>query len=253
MPWVDRPAGRIHYAEQGDGPPLLLSHGVIESSRSWERVVPLLARRFRTVVHDARGRGSSDVTSMTFGDLVEDVRALAEQLDLRPVFHAGHSMGGRVALEHALADPDGVRAIAVISGRASAPDEAGRERLAALADRAARAGSAAAIDPWIEPDDPLFPVVRDISAANPGEGTRAALECLASADSIVEHLDAVQAPALVVVGEHDRAVYRDAARLTAERLPHAELLVLPGVGHFPNLQAPERLAGALEEFFLRSR
>ena len=250
MPSIAGPAGRIHYVEQGSGPSLLLSHGVIENVRSWERVMPLLAGRFRTVAYDARGRGRSDFAQMSFADLVEDVLALARTLDLGTVFHAGHSMGARVALQHALADPDGVRAIAMVSGRAGAPDAAGRRRFAALADRVGREGSWAAVEPWIDTSHPFHHTVREISAANPSEGTRAALRCLATASSIESGLDALEAPALIVVGADDRAVYRDAARVSAERIRHAELIVFDGVGHFPNLEAPCELADALERFFL---
>lgn len=250
MPSIAGPAGPIHYIEQGSGPPLLLSHGVIENTRSWDRVTPLLARRFRAVAHDARGRGRSGVARMTFDDLVEDVLTLVQTLELGPVFHAGHSMGGRVALEHALADPDGVRAIAMVSGRAGAPDAAGRRRLEALADRVAHEGSATAVEPWIDPGHPLYETVRAISAANPPEGTRSALRCLATAGSIEPQLDALRAPALIVVGADDRPVYGSAAGSLTEQIPDAELIVLDGVGHFPNLEAPNELAGALERFFL---
>ena len=249
MPSIAGPAGQIHYVEQGSGPSLLLSHGVIENTRSWERVLPLLARRFRAVAYDARGRGRSDIAPMTFADLVDDVLALVRTLDLGPVFHAGHSMGARVALEHAVADPRGVRAIAMVSGRAGAPDAAGRRRLAALGDRAAREGSATAVEPWIDPGHPLYDTVREISAANPPQGTRDALRCLATASSIEARLDLVRTPALVVVGGDDRPVYRDAGRLAADRIPGAELLVLDGVGHFPSLERPRELADALERFF----
>ena len=210
----------------------------------------LLARRFRTVAHDARGRGHSDGAEMSFADLVEDVLTLVRTLDLGTVFHAGHSMGARVALQHALADPEGVRAIAVVSGRAGAPDAAGRRRLQALADRAAREGSATAIEPWIDTGHPLHETVREISAANPPEGTRGALRCLARASSIEACLGAVRTPALIVVGGDDRPVYRDAARVAAQRIPNSELMVLDDVGHFPNLEAPRELAHALERFFL---
>jgi pimeloyl-ACP methyl ester carboxylesterase len=54
----------------------------------------------------------------------------------------------------------------------------------------------------------------------------------------------------VVIGEHDGEPFREAAELMAERLPRCELLTLPGVGHFPNLEAPERLAAELGRFFL---
>jgi 3-oxoadipate enol-lactonase len=251
MPVLRGPAGAIHYAEHGDGPPLVLSHGVIENMRSWDRMVPLLCARFRTVVYDARSRGRSDVAEVTYEALVDDVAALADHLGLAPFFHAGHSMGGRVALDHAAARGSDVRAIAVISGRLVPPSGESCARLSAVLDEVAEHGSGVAVSPWITPAHPLYHEVHDISAANPPDGTRAALRGLLDADScVVSRLGAIEAPVLVVIGEHDGAPFHEAAELMAERLPRCELLTLPGVGHFPNLEAPERLVAELERFFL---
>jgi pimeloyl-ACP methyl ester carboxylesterase len=243
------PAGAIHYAEYGSGPSLVLSHGVIESARSWMRVVPQLSRRFRTIVYDARGRGGSEAGEVTIEGLVEDVVALADFLRLGRFFHAGHSMGGRVALDHAAAHGDQVRALAVISARPGAPGPESRQRLSSLVDEVSRHGPAVAVAPWIEPDDPLYADVREISAANPTAGTCAALRGLLAADSAVERLAAIAAPTLVVVGARDRDYYHEAARVMSARIPRCEVLTLPTVGHFPNLEVPDLLATELERHF----
>jgi pimeloyl-ACP methyl ester carboxylesterase len=175
---------------------------------------------------------------------------LADALKLGPFHHVGHSMGGRVVLEHALAHPGQVRSATVMSARAEAPDEAGRRRLRALIAAARRDGPGAAVDLWVEPADPLYGEVRAISAANPLDGTVAALECLVRMDSLVARLGAVRAPVLVLVGDRDEAYVRS-ARLMAERLPDAEVAVLEGVGHFPNLQAPDLVAERLLAFLGR--
>lgn len=240
-------AAGLHYAERGSGPPVVLSHGVIESSRSFAVVAELLsAAGFRAIAYDARGRGRSAGGHVDYGVLVADVAALAEALELGPFHHVGHSMGGRVVLEHALARPDQVLRTAVISARAEAPEEAGRRRLRELIAATRRHGPAAAVDMWIERSDPLYDEVAGISAANPLEGTLAALESLVEMDSLVERLGEVRAPALVIAGDLD-AAYLRSARVMAAQIP-AELAVLEGVGHFPNLQVPDVLAARLTAF-----
>lgn len=247
-------SARAAFAVEGSGPPVILSHGVIESSESWADVVSLLRDRFTVVVHDARGRGASPVPSQPFNhaDLGDDVQALSDRLGFDSFFHAGHSMGGRVALEHALAHAGRVRAIAVISARAEAPDDTGRRRLSALAARARALGPGAAVDIWTTPNDPHYERVRSISACNPVEGTVAALEALVRMDSLLPRLHEVRVPALIVAGDHDAAYVRS-AHLMAEAMPAAELRILGGVGHFPNLQCPALLAGLLADFFAAFR
>jgi len=194
-------------------------------------------------------RPKSGLRSVGHPELAEDVQALADQLGFDRFFHAGHSMGGRVALEHALAHPERVRALSVISARAEAPDEAGRQRLWALADRARALGPGAAADMWTQPGDPHFARVTAISSANSPEGTVAALEALARMESLLPRLGEVRMPALVVAGDQDAAYVRS-ANLMAAAMPNAELRILKGVGHFPNLECPDLLAEILTQFFL---
>ncbi len=232
--------------------PLLLSHGVIESGASWAQAASLLAGRFQVVAHDGRGRGQAPIPegAFTYADLAEDVEALARARGFDRFFHAGHSMGGRVALEHALAHPHSVRAIAVISARAEAPDAAGRDRLRTQAEKARRLGAGEAIDMWTHPGEAHFARVRQISASNSAEGTAMALEALAAADSLLPRLAELSTPVLVIAGDQD-AAYVGSARRMVEAIPRAELRILAGIGHFPNLECPELLAEILGEFFDR--
>lgn len=248
MPELELGDVTLHYEEAGEGPPLVLSHGVIENTRSWARVVPLLAQRYRTIAYDLRGRGRSSGGPVSFPALVEDLSRLARRLDAVPFLHVGHSMAGRLTLEHAAAHPEEVRAIACVSGRPDPPAPKLRARLARVAERARREGTTAIMDFWFPTSHPLAAEATAISAANSAEGTAAAIECSGLSESFVSRLGEVRAPILVVVGDGD-APFLDGARLLAERVPGAELHVLEGVGHFPNLEAPERLAGLLDAFF----
>ena len=239
------PAHRV----RGRGPALLLSHGVIESWRSWAEVAEALEDRFTVVSLDGRGRGETPAPGpFTYADLAADVEDLVQHLGLAAFFHAGHSMGGRVALEHALRFPGRVRGLAVVSARAEAPDAAGRARLRQLAAVARERGPGEAIGLWSSPGDPHHGRVRAISAANPAEGTALALEAIAAAGSLLERLGEIEVPTLVVAGDRDAAYVRS-AELMARAIPGARLHLLEGIGHFPNLEAPAELAALLAGFF----
>ena len=119
--------------------------------------------------------------------------------------------------------------------------------LRASIERARRGGPGAAVHQWIERPDPLYDEVAAISAANPLEGTIAALECLVRMDSLVARLGEVRAPVLVIVGDRDEGYLRS-GRLIAERVARAELAVLQDVGHFPNLEVPDLVADRLIGF-----
>jgi 3-oxoadipate enol-lactonase len=95
---LDLDGRRLHYTDGGEGPPVMLSHGAIESIRSWVEITRILRRRFRVVAYDARGRGRSSQAPVSYPAMADDVTLLAERLHLMPFFHAGHSMVGRVAL-----------------------------------------------------------------------------------------------------------------------------------------------------------
>ena len=242
--------GSIHYEVFGEGPPLVLSHGVIENAQSWAQVTPFLSDHLQVVVHEARGRGGSewDGTPFGFAELADDVAALTDHLGLGKFFHAGHSMGGRVVLEHALAHPDRVAGLAVISSRAEAPDDAGRARLAALADRAAVEGPGSAVAPWAKLTDAYFQRARAISEANPLGGTQAALRALVEMNSLVPRLGEIETRTLVIAGDLD-STYLRSARLMETTIPHVTLRILDGIGHFPNLECPALLADELIHFF----
>ena len=240
---LDLDGRRLHYHDAGEGPAVVLSHGAIENVRSWVEIARLLRRRFRVVAYDARGRGRSSQAPVTYPAMVEDVSLLAQRLNLVPFFHVGHSMGGRVALEHALTRPGEVRAVAALSARVEGSDEATRAKLDDLIDEVHRDGSGAAARMWIEPAHRLYARVREISAANSLQGTVAALAC--ARDTAALPLDGLVVPVLTAVGANDSRY------LASARTIGGELHVLEQIGHFPNLEAPELVAELLADFFDR--
>jgi pimeloyl-ACP methyl ester carboxylesterase len=237
------------YKVSGSGPTLVLSHGVIENSQSWEDAVPLLERSFTVVTYDARGRGrNTGPAPFGYKELADDVDALVTGLGVERFFHAGHSMGGRVALEHALAYPDRLAGVAVISARAGAPDAGDRKRLQGLVATTKKGGPGEAVAMWASETSQHYERVRSICANNPLEGTVAALEALISARSLAPRLKQLRVPTLVVAGACDESYGRYAAEM-AEEIPKGQLCILEGIGHFPNIECPDLLAAELTTFF----
>jgi pimeloyl-ACP methyl ester carboxylesterase len=111
---------RMHYAEQGSGPLVVLVHGFPESWYSWRHQIPALAAAgYRVVAPDMRGYGQSDVppdvASYSIMHLVGDVTSLVQSLGEKQAIVVGHDWGATVAWNAALLRPDIFRAVAAMS------------------------------------------------------------------------------------------------------------------------------------------
>lgn len=104
---ADAGALGVHYAEAGDGPPLLLLHGWPQHFWCWRRVVPQLAQDFRLICPDLRGFGWSDAPGRGYdpGTFAADAVALLDALDLERVGVIGHDWGGMAGFVLALRQP----------------------------------------------------------------------------------------------------------------------------------------------------
>jgi pimeloyl-ACP methyl ester carboxylesterase len=113
---LERPDGtRIAYDVAGDGPPIVLVHGLTSSRQAWEPVTALLTRDFTCVTMDLRGHGASsrgpDYSTLS---LVGDVRAVVEELALGEPAVVGHSLGATVAAVYAATH--GAHAVVCVDG-----------------------------------------------------------------------------------------------------------------------------------------
>jgi pimeloyl-ACP methyl ester carboxylesterase len=109
-------------------PGLVLHHGLASSQRIWDLMLPRLTRRFRVVTYDARGHGLSGKPSSGYGfpHLVADATAVVRATRLRRPAFVGHSWGGMVALELAVARPRSISGIVLVDGGVSPPDDRAR-------------------------------------------------------------------------------------------------------------------------------
>lgn len=107
---VNTDGTRLHLTDAGDGPPILLAHGIAVTEAFWKHTQPaLVGRGFRVITFDQRGHGSSTVGNDGFSvdALASDLAAIIDELDLNDVVIVGHSMGG-IALQGFIADYPGI-------------------------------------------------------------------------------------------------------------------------------------------------
>lgn len=261
--WIPRRApldgGEAEYVEIGEGPPLLLLPPLPGFKEGYAPAARLLARTHRVIAPDLRtGFAPGTPPSARWRVLVADLERLCGHLGLGAVAVAGHSLGGALAQHWALEHPQRVRTLVLSSAfaRVTSPPGGRAARwveqplvVAAqrLLPRAAALGIAARLAPrfgWVyDPrcDTAVRALVRHAICACP---VRAGLGCvrLAFAHDTRSRLGALRAPVRLLVGEHDTALAREAARDLLDRCPGAALDVSPGAGHLHPLSNPEWFA-----------
>jgi esterase len=99
----------------GEGPPLVILHGLFGSARNWQSVARRLARHYRVVAVDQRNHGRSPHTGpFGYAEMAADLTAVCAQLETDTVTLLGHSMGGKTAMTYALAQPARVSRLVVV-------------------------------------------------------------------------------------------------------------------------------------------
>ncbi|MGH2679940.1 MAG: alpha/beta hydrolase [Actinomycetota bacterium] len=255
MPVLLRPDGvRLYHELHGrsDAPPLILLEGMGGDIPGWRRNIPVLATELRVIAYDFRGNGNSDdppgpATMETF---VEDTLALLDALSIDRVHAYGQSFGGMVAQEMALTRPEHVRTL-ILGCTHAGPSRVLRGATAKVPKGEAWRSMYAPGFPYRHPEH----VAEDlrIGAAQPKhpEGGRRQWEAMQGFDSF-ERLPGLRVPTLILHGTEDQAIPVENAKLLAERIPGAELVLLEGAGHLYHSEQPEAADAAVLDFIGRN-
>lgn len=220
----------IYYAVRGDpdGRPVLLLHGDIGNSEEWDNLSPaLVAAGYRVVVMDGRGRGRSTrgTGPFTYGQMAADAVGLLDLLGIERADIVGWSGGASVGLEVAIDHP---------------------ERLARLVAYGGQFTPDGGHDPT--PSDQLPPFekfVEDFARLSPEPDRFDAM--LAEFGVLYQtepnfsaaELGGITAPVLILDGAEEELIDADQPVRMAELIPGAELVLIPGTGHFAPIAKPE--------------
>ena len=247
MAKLDRDGVALHYDVRGEGPLLLLSHGFSATSQMWRSQVDALADRYRFAVWDLRGHGrsGSPVGAEHYGSelCLEDIAALLDHCATPRAVIGGHSLGGYLSLAFYGRYPERVRALVLVGTGPGFKRDPGREAWNRSCRKQAEALEAQGLDA-LDSGQEAWAGSHDSAAGL----ARAARTMLVQRDAqVFELLTEVAVPTLVLVGSEDRA-FRAAAEVMAARIPGAQLVVVEGAGHAPNVDRPEVVNAALREF-----
>ena len=233
-------------------PTLVLLHGFTQTRQSWRRTIGALGGRRRALAPDLPGHGHAAARPASFPACTGYVRALGgERFAL-----VGYSMGGRIALHAALALGDRVDRLVLVGASPGIADPA--ERAArrasdeALADRIEAIGVEAfarewaALPLWEGQPERVAAAAHADRLRNTPSGLAAALRGLGTGvmEPLWDALPSLAVPVTLAVGERDEK-FRVIAERMAGALPRADVVVIPGVGHAAQLEAPEAVAALL--------
>src|SRR5919204_6024796 len=256
---------RVIYRIAGDGPPVVLIHGMVNSSRHWERVALRLADRYTVVAPDLIGHGDSAAVrgDYSLGAHACSIRDLLTTIGIDRATIVGHSLGGGIAMQFFYQFPQRVERLALISSGGL-----GRE-VSPLLRGAALPGASALL--WAA----AHPRVLDALAGagermrERGSGKGVYLQAIARALRPLERPGARKAflqtlrsvidfqgqrvsardrlylltgfPTLIVWGECDNTIPLEHGRWAHMAIPGSHLVTLPRAAHFPHLEDPEGL------------
>ena len=242
-------------------PDVLLLHAGVTDQRSWQ---PLRSRLpGRCISFDARGYGRTTYFAEPGWSPVGDALAVLAAYDASRAVVVAASMGGRAAIDLALASPESVAALVLVAPAISgAPHEEvtdAEQDLDQQVDDADERGDTAEVnrlEAWCWLDGPRVPEgrvggpVRDLflemnlaalTATDPGDET-------APVANAWERLRDIAVPTLLVVGEHDFLLFHENAREAAALIPDGRYVPLPGVAHLPHLEGDEHTLRTIDEF-----
>ncbi|UGT39086.1 alpha/beta hydrolase [Nocardia yamanashiensis] len=248
----------IHVSQDGpaDAPALLLIHGTAASGRSWDPMVPLLSGSHRVIRVDLLGCGRSSGLGeviYTVADQAGRVGAAIDQLGVGQVVAVGHSSGAAVATALAEQRPDLVTAVVIIDfgpdlEACTVPETPSGPPIAwsSLTDDQFRQLMQSAFSPGFRIPQEYVEQFRAIDPTVFAAASQANLAYL-NERSLPERLAPLGKPLLVIFGEEDTR-WRPSAAVGYRTVPGARILLLPDVGHSPNLEDPQRTAAPLLSF-----
>uniref|UniRef100_A0A7C3WGN8 Alpha/beta fold hydrolase n=1 Tax=Desulfobacca acetoxidans TaxID=60893 RepID=A0A7C3WGN8_9BACT len=257
------------FQEQGQGPPLLLLHGLGASSFSWRHNLGPLSRRYRVLAPDLppHGRTSPSATpDYRLETLAAGVLAFLDCRGVHQAIVAGNSLGGSLALLLAHLHPDRIAALVLLAPAVALT----RPPLIFYPLRLPGVGLLAAwlLGPWILPVAlRLIYYRRELATPAVAAGyapTFATLDKRLALRRLCRELEPwpltqvevllrrLRQPVALIWGEQDRILPVRQAHWLKERLPQAQFHLLPQVGHAPQEEAPERVNEIIIAFLARS-
>ncbi|GAA4231348.1 alpha/beta fold hydrolase [Actinomadura meridiana] len=251
---------QLYARDVGSGTPLVLLHAFPLSSAMWLAQREGLAARFRVVTPDLRGFGGSVLgdDDPSIDAMADDVARLCERIGVRRAVVGGLSLGGYVAMALCRRHPDLVLGLVLAGARAGVDVASVREDRLRQAGRLDGDGTSTVLVDEVLPAlvGPttfrqralVYGRVRGLVQATPPRAAAWAQRAMAGRPEAFGALRDLRVPALVLVGDEDTLATEAEARVMADAIPNAELLVIPRAGHLCSVEQPDLFNQAVADF-----
>jgi pimeloyl-ACP methyl ester carboxylesterase len=239
----------MNYALSGEGECIVLIHGFSDNLNMWYNQAPEFSGRYRVPTYDVRGFGQTEVTGAPYSIslFAEDLYELLAALGIRRACVLGYSMGGRIAVEFALAHPKMTTGLIFansgIGARPSADMEERRRMMAGILQQGDNALIAdimtvASFSPGLDSrDQATFQRYKNIKLQNDPSEYHAIMQAIVQSIDEPVDLSSLACPVLIIAGDSDGLMELGVAKSMKESIRDAELIVLP-TGHAAALEAP---------------
>jgi pimeloyl-ACP methyl ester carboxylesterase len=267
---------RLFYCVEGEGPPLVFCYGLVCSSLHWTYQIEHFRHTHRTVWLDYRGHHNSetprDLKALTLGNFARDVRAVMDELQIPRAVLLGHSMGVNVVLELYRQSPERVAAMVLANGTACRPLETllhhnslqtafrlikkaylrypgvvralwSRQKSNPVIRNLIRLGG---FNPYLTPQADIDEYLDSVTGIDAGIFLHL-IEDYDTCDATA-WLHTVEAPTLIIAGEHDKVVPIEQQQLMRQLMPRSRLEVIHHGSHCPQMDLPELVSGKIDAF-----
>lgn len=247
----------LHYVCQGQdgGIPLVFINALGADLRIWGAVTDELADRYTVIRYDKRGHGLSDCPPGPYSiqNHTTDLIGLLDHLRITEVILVGISVGGLIALDFAIHQPQRVQALILSNTGAKIGTAAyWQERITAIRSNGIEPLAEAILSRWFAPPfSETYPAAYhgyyNMLTRTPIEGYAATCEAIRDADSRAS-VGSIQVPTLVLCGSEDLATTPDLGRKLAASMPNAQFALIEGAAHLPCIEQPEQMTARIDKF-----
>jgi pimeloyl-ACP methyl ester carboxylesterase len=259
---------RIHYLDWGnpEKPPFVMIHGIARIAHTFDHLAPRFSGEYHVIAYDMRGHGDSDwdpAANYLVEDHVTDLEAIVDQLRLRKLTVLGNSTGGRVAQVYAGLHPDNMAALIV--------EDVGPERPSSIANNFQRQVEREA-NGWASQEELLAQLKASSGSTaesllrtyvqhgtKPAAGGRIVWKRDPNlAKGFVEtelwqHVRRITCPTIYVLGGRSTIVPSATQEELKRTIPRVEIVIMPGLGHYPDQEAPDAFFAIAHRFLAAHR
>lgn len=262
----------FHYQSRGEGPDIVMIHGIASNLALWLNIYPVLAEDFKVTTYDLRGHGYSDIppNGYTSADMAADLNAILDSLDIKQTHLVGHSFGGLVALHYTVLHPE--RVIKLVLADTGVPAVETRKSMPVLEVWKNRLLSFGVSVPEDKQDDISYLMtetrkLRQQSAHSSGikkrrmgalpsikrltqlmENTSLLSEFREAAGLTLDKICQINHPVLISYGE--RSPSMATYQYLRDNLPNCKSVIIQNAGHFHPAGRPKVFLENLREFLL---